>query len=169
VTVVYGAQWRPAASVVGLLAVMGAIRVLANLAQDFLTAVARTRVVLVLQLAWLGVLVPALIIGAHVDGIRGVGFAHSLTAAAIALPLLVIALPRASDVPVKKVLGALSRPALAAGAGLVGGGLVLHEMGGSMQWELIVGLAVSALLFAMVALRAKEWQAARSMLGRTQS
>ena len=61
--VVYRPRWAPAVEALRWLAVLGACRVLIDLAYDALAAVGRTRRLLALQVAWLVTLIPALAIG----------------------------------------------------------------------------------------------------------
>ncbi|RFU38215.1 lipopolysaccharide biosynthesis protein, partial [Actinomadura logoneensis] len=88
----YGARWTPGAVVLGFLAILMAVRMITSLTFDVLTAAGRTRATMWLNLAWVVVLVPALVAGVRADGIRGVGAAHALVGAAVALPLALAAL-----------------------------------------------------------------------------
>ncbi|MCP2338068.1 oligosaccharide flippase family protein [Actinomadura rupiterrae] len=109
----YGARWTPGAVVLGYLAILMAVRMITSLTFDVLTAAGRTRATMWLNLAWVVVLVPALLAGVRADGIRGVGIAHALVGAAVALPLALLALHRAG-VRLAPALPALARPAGAA-------------------------------------------------------
>jgi PST family polysaccharide transporter len=84
---VYGPVWEPAADALRWLAVLGGLRILFELVYDYFVVLARTRVVFTIQMVWLAVLVPALILGAHVAGIGGVGAAQVAVAALVVLPL----------------------------------------------------------------------------------
>src|SRR5262249_20868056 len=69
VSFVYGAKWLSSAGALGVLAVFGALRVVFDLMATFLIARGRSRPVLLVQVAWVAALVPAMIIGVHAWGI----------------------------------------------------------------------------------------------------
>lgn len=94
VTFVYGAKWLRSAGPLGVLAVFGTMRVIFDLMATFLIARGRSRPVLFVQLAWVGALVPAMIIGVHAGGIVGAGIAHLVVACAVVLPAYMVALQR---------------------------------------------------------------------------
>jgi O-antigen/teichoic acid export membrane protein len=83
---VYGPRWVPAAHALMWLAVLSGLRILYELVYDFFVVLARSRVVFTVQLAWLLALVPALVVGARVDGISGAGLAEVAVAACVVLP-----------------------------------------------------------------------------------
>jgi PST family polysaccharide transporter len=86
VGMVYGSHWLPAAQPLKWLAVLAALRILFELAYDYLVVLARSRLVLVIQIVWILALIPALIIGTHIDGIAGAGAAEAAVAAFAVLP-----------------------------------------------------------------------------------
>jgi PST family polysaccharide transporter len=92
VRVVYGGRWAEAADALRWLAVLGSARIVAELAYDLLVAAGRSRAVFVIQGVWLGVLAPALVVGAHLGGIEGVAFAHAAVAVAVVGPAFLLAL-----------------------------------------------------------------------------
>jgi O-antigen/teichoic acid export membrane protein len=114
---VYGERWAASASPLRWLAVLGAMRVVAELGYDYLVAAGRPRATVVLQAAWFFSLVPALTIGAHLNGITGVGEGHAFVVIFVVLPVMLWALGRTglSPLSVLRVLG--GSLALAAGAG----------------------------------------------------
>ncbi len=65
VHLVYGGQWAPAAAALAFLGVAAAARIFFELAYDFLVVVGRSGPILVVQAVWVAVLVPALVVGAH--------------------------------------------------------------------------------------------------------
>ena len=78
---------------------------------DLLAGMGRSRTTLPLQACWLAALVPALVVGAHLGGIRGVAIAHVLVATLVAIPPFLATLHRARiDLPA--VGRRLARPAL---------------------------------------------------------
>ncbi|MEU6739459.1 oligosaccharide flippase family protein [Streptosporangium sandarakinum] len=111
VVLLYGERWAPAAEVLRFLAILMVVRMLAALAVDILAAMGETRSTVWLNLGWAVALVPALMIGARVDGIRGAAIAHAAVALLVALPLTALALHRAG-VAVAPLASALVRPLL---------------------------------------------------------
>lgn len=95
VRLVYGAQWVPAAPVLRWLAVAAALRILFELAYDYLVVLARTGAVLRVQVLWLAALVPMVWLGCAAGG--GVGAAVAMTAVAglVVLPAYLMELSRA--------------------------------------------------------------------------
>ncbi len=83
---VYGERWAASAAPLRWLAVLGAMRVVAELGYDYLVAAGRPRATVVLQAAWFFSLVPALTIGAHLNGITGVGEGHAFVVIFVVLP-----------------------------------------------------------------------------------
>lgn len=112
VTVVYGQRWAGSASALQFLAVLGLARVLTELLYDFLVAVGRGRDTMLLQGLWLVALLPALTVGAHLDGIRGVGLAHAVVAVCLVTPAFCLAVAR-TGVPWRPWLAPLGRPLVA--------------------------------------------------------
>lgn len=83
---VYGTSWLPAAQPLVWLCLLSAIRILLEPAYDYLVILTRTRFLLIVEIAWLLVLIPALIGGTRVEGISGTGLAEAAVAACVALP-----------------------------------------------------------------------------------
>jgi len=105
---VYGNKWAPAATVLSILAAYGIISILGQLFSSMLAALGRSRSVLFVQLTWLAVLAPAMVIGVKRDGIVGAAIAHVVVIGPIVLPCYVIMIIRATGVHV----GTLVREAL---------------------------------------------------------
>jgi O-antigen/teichoic acid export membrane protein len=83
---VYGAHWLLAARALIWLGLLAGLRIFFELVYDFFVVLARSRVVLTVQVVWLVVLIPALIVGARVDGVFGVALAGVAVAAGVILP-----------------------------------------------------------------------------------
>ncbi|MET9018397.1 oligosaccharide flippase family protein [Actinopolymorpha sp. NPDC004070] len=116
---VYGASWSTAAHGLVWLALLGAFRILFELMYDYFVVLARTRAVFTIQLLWLIALVPALVVGARLGGIAGVGVAHILVAVVLVLPLYLWELHR-HGIRLAAVTRGLGLPVLvAAGVGAV--------------------------------------------------
>jgi PST family polysaccharide transporter len=109
----YGARWVPAGDALRFLAVVMIARMLTALAFDILTSLGITHATVWLNLGWAAVLIPALIAGVHLDGIRGAAIAHAIVAVVVAIPLTVLALQR-GGVDLRPAVPALIRPLLGA-------------------------------------------------------
>jgi O-antigen/teichoic acid export membrane protein len=92
---VYGSVWAPATVALSFLGVMAAARIFFELAYDFLVIKGESHSILLIQLGWLSLLVPALIVGARVGGLRGVALAQTGVAVLVVLPAYVLVLRRA--------------------------------------------------------------------------
>ena len=110
--VLYGAHWVPAARALQFLAFVMVARMFTALVFDIQTGLGNTFVTVWLNLVWLTALVPALWIGAHADGIRGLAIGHALVALLVAIPFAGWLLHRAG-VDMRPVLRGLRRPVLA--------------------------------------------------------
>jgi PST family polysaccharide transporter len=113
----YGAKWVPAGDALRFLAVVMVARMLTALAFDILTSLGVTHATVWLNLGWAAVLIPSLILGVHLGGIRGAAIAHAIVAVTVAIPLAVVALQR-GGVTLRPVAPALVRPLL---SGLLAG------------------------------------------------
>ncbi len=109
VVFLYGQKWAPAADVLRFLAVLMVVRMFTSFAFDILTSVGATKWTVWVNLGWVAVLVPALLVGTHLDGIRGTAIGHSVVALLVALPLAALALHR-SGVRLRPMLPGLVRP-----------------------------------------------------------
>ena len=74
---VYGGRWLPAAQALIWLGLLAALRIFFELVYDYFVVLAKSRVVLLVQLVWLVALIPALIVGTRVGGIYGAGASRS--------------------------------------------------------------------------------------------
>lgn len=97
ITFIYGDKWLPSGEVLRLLCVLGAARVFVEVAYDYLVAMKRGNLNLLLQATWLVLLVPALVVGAKVQGLVGVAAGHAVVALVIVIPMFVLVL-RANNV-----------------------------------------------------------------------
>jgi O-antigen/teichoic acid export membrane protein len=116
---VYGADWAPAGLVLSYLGVMAVARILFELAFDFLVIKGQSRSILLVQLLWLSLLVPALVVGASLAGLRGIAIAQTAVAILVVLPAYALLLRRA--------------------------GLHLRTLGRQILPALLVGLTVAGL------------------------
>jgi O-antigen/teichoic acid export membrane protein len=144
----YGVRWLPASRVLLWLSLLAALTIFFQLAYDYFVVLARTRVVFTVQLGWLLALVPALIAGARLAGIVGVGVAETAVAGGVILPWYLHELKGAGIR--RRTLGSrLWLPlAGAAAAGLVAAGAarMLPDDLAALAVGGVTGLAIVALL-----------------------
>jgi O-antigen/teichoic acid export membrane protein len=120
----YGDKWGPSAVVLRFLTVLMIVRMLTSLAFDILTSLGFTKSTVWLNAGWAIALVPALLIGTHLDGIRGAAIAHGVVAVLIALPLALLAL-HLGGVSLVPTLPTLVRPTI--GAALAAAVIILID------------------------------------------
>jgi O-antigen/teichoic acid export membrane protein len=150
ITSLYGHKWAPAAAALGFLAIVGAARVLNELAYDLLVACGHSRVTLYLQGLWVALLLPALTIGAHVDGIRGAAAGHALVSFGIVVPAFGYAVTR-TGVPGAVLLRALTRPLI--GTALLCAAVLAVRAGTHPGWwQLVLGGAAGVAVYVPVVL-----------------
>jgi len=137
VTTLYGGRWAPAAAALTWLAVVGAARVLIELAYDFLVACGRSGSTMVLQGCWLAGLLPALVVGTHLGGIAGAAAGHAVVSAGLLLPAFGAVVVR-TGVPVRAMVSALARP-VAGTALLVTAVLAVRLVTQPGWWQLVLG------------------------------
>ncbi|MEV4094732.1 oligosaccharide flippase family protein [Streptosporangium saharense] len=107
----YGARWEPAAAVLSFLSILMVVRMLTALVVDILAAMGSTKATMWLNLGWAVALIPSLIVGANIGGIRGAAIGHAAVALVVALPLAVLTMHRAGVV-LAPILSALVRPVI---------------------------------------------------------
>jgi O-antigen/teichoic acid export membrane protein len=144
----YGARWLPASHVLLYLSVLAALTIFFQLAYSYFVVLARTRVVFTVQFGWLVALLPALIVGARLDGILGVAVGETVVAGCVILPWYLQELRRAG-IP-RRVLGShLWLPlagAAVAGLAAVGAARLLPDDLAALAVSGMVGLAIVGLL-----------------------
>ncbi|MEU8320717.1 oligosaccharide flippase family protein [Nonomuraea sp. NPDC048881] len=110
---IYGPQWEQSAGVLRFLAVLMVVRMLTAFALDILNGQGATRSTVWMNLGHAAAMIPAVIAGTHLDGIRGAAIGQAAAAVLVALPLAMIAVQRAG-VRLGPVLPGLVRPAVGA-------------------------------------------------------
>jgi O-antigen/teichoic acid export membrane protein len=113
IELVYGKEWMPAVHALRWLALLGALRIFFELSYDYFVVLARSRVVFTVQLAYLTALVPALLVGARLDGITGVAIAGAAVAGCLVLPWYLVELAK-TGVKFSALLSRLWLPLIAA-------------------------------------------------------
>lgn len=145
---VYGAKWAPAAVALQLLAALGLLRVLVFVCYDLLVTFGGSSRLLGLHSAWLVVLLPALAVGTHLDGIRGAALAHVAVGVFLVVPLFLLAM-RGHQLRLGSTLAACWRPALGGVLILASSFVVLDLVEGALA-RLLVGALVAMVLYLPV-------------------
>ncbi len=141
VSFVYGSAWAPAAGPLRWLALAAAARIVFELAYDYLVVLGRSRQILMLQIVWVVVLAPAVVVAVRQWGIAGAGGALAAVAVLVSLPLYVRELGRSG----------ISARAMAAAAGPgLAGGLAAGAITAAIAW--LVGPALIVLVLSGMAL-----------------
>jgi lipopolysaccharide exporter len=150
VLTLYGARWAAAANVLVILSLYGAVFIICLLFANMLTALGRTKFLLILQLIWIGTLVPAMALGVHKDGIVGAAYAHIAVIIPIVLPSYLLALKRVTGVRFT-ALGRAALPAVLASsaAGLAARGAASPFS--SPLAQLLAGLAAGGVIYVICA------------------
>ncbi|WP_043630992.1 oligosaccharide flippase family protein [Nonomuraea candida] len=151
VEVLYEPERDPAAGALRFLAVLMVVRmIMSYLVTDILISTGATKSTVWLNLGWAVALLPALVAGAHLGGIRGAAVGHAVVAVLVALPLGVLLLRR-QGVRLRPVLPGLVRPALATPVA----GLYMALLNGVFAWPALLELVVvggsGLLVFALLA------------------
>jgi O-antigen/teichoic acid export membrane protein len=112
---VYGTRWEPAVQALTWLGGLAAIRILFEFIYDFFVVLARSSVVFTVQVVWLMILVPGLIVGTRVYGIGGAAMAEVAVGLLVVLPWYVAELGKVG-IARRPLLGRMRLPLLAAAA-----------------------------------------------------
>ncbi len=139
VDALYGTRWTGAVPALVVLAAFGALRVPIDLLANVLIALGRTRLLLELQLGWLAVLLPAMVIGVDVFDTAGAAWAHVAVAAAVTLPAYCSAIRRLTGVRARSLVRSAARPFAAAVLAAAASRLVAQTL--ADPW---IGLAAGA-------------------------
>jgi O-antigen/teichoic acid export membrane protein len=157
VAVLYGDKWAPAVSALRFLMILAGVRLLTGVALDILTGAGKTRYSLWVNIGWAIVLLPALVIGTHADGIRGTALAHAVVGLVVALPLAVVALSyagvRMAAIPstlIRPLTGAAITAAVTAG--------IAQVTGPHAVVQLLVAGSAGLLCYAAIALRPAQFR-----------
>lgn len=157
----YGPIWAPAAAALQFLAIVAVPRVVMSLTFDILTSMGATRSTAWLNLGWAVALIPALVVGTRLDGIRGAAMAHAIVAVVVAIPLAVRALHR-GGVRLRPAIPALVRPFAGCAAASVTMWLLASMLGGRGFVVLAVAGGAGMLVYALLVVPRARFQ----LLGR---
>ncbi|AMM32160.1 Polysaccharide biosynthesis family protein [Sinomonas atrocyanea] len=152
VHVLYGDAWAAAAPILSVLAVYGALFVVALVASNLLVGTGHTVWVFLVQAVWLGSLVPTIVLGVQHFGVLGAAYAHVAVVLLVVVPAYGFALRRVLPQPWRLAVTALARPAAAAFAAGAAAALTALLLPGGLPRLLGAG-AAGALVFLLVARR----------------
>ncbi len=110
----YGERWSAAAPALAILSVYGATRTVLALMFDALVASGSSRGLFWIQILWLMLLVPTMIVAVGYAGLQGAAAADAIVATAVILPVTLLAMRKASGVRVLPLAGALVWPTISA-------------------------------------------------------
>ena len=144
----YGRTWMAAIPVLEILGVYGAIFVVVSLLSNLLVGTGHTGRVLVIQLVWIGVLVPAMLVGVEHDGVTGVAWAHVIVVATVVLPLYLWNVGRQAPRVLSLVARATFPPLVACAAAALVALFVRNQVEPPLLQLLLGGLAGGAVYLA---------------------
>lgn len=94
IELVYGTRWLPAATVLAWLGIFGSLRTLFDLSASYLLARGSAKSTLLVQIAWIVPLIPAVLLGLSAGGSPGVAAAHLAIAVLVVCPAYAVSLHR---------------------------------------------------------------------------
>jgi PST family polysaccharide transporter len=148
IVTLYGQQWVQAAGVLLLLAPYGALYTQAVLFANAINGgPSYARVVLLIQVVWIGVLIPTMLFGLHRWGLRGVAGAHIFLILVIVLPMYAYAMRRLYGLQARLLLIPLI-PVLIATLLSAASYLVVAHWVPSQLLKLAVGTSVAVIVYA---------------------
>jgi lipopolysaccharide exporter len=151
IVTLYGHTWEAAIPVLEILGVYGAVFILVSLLSNLLVGTGHTGRVLLIQLVWIGTLVPAMAVGISWDGVAGVAWAHVVAVAGIVLPLYLWAVSRQAPRVLNLVGHAALPPLVACAAAFAAAVLARALVDGPVVELLLGGLAGGAVYLACAA------------------
>jgi lipopolysaccharide exporter len=146
----YGEKWAASADVLVILSIYGAVFILCLLFANMLGALGQTKFLLLLQLIWIGALVPAMMLGVHKDGIVGAAYAHVAVIAPIVLPSYLLTLKHFTGVRFTALGRAVLPPLLASAAAALAARSAAAQLSSPLA-QLIVGAAAGGLVYLVCA------------------
>jgi lipopolysaccharide exporter len=142
----YGAKWASSVDVLAILAIYGAASVMCALCTNVLAGLGLSRLLFIVQLGWLGALIPAMIIGVRMGGIFGAAVAHVLVIGVVVLPCYLLVLKRTTRVGITASFRAVLPPLVASSAAGLAASVVAGEFAIPVI-QLIAGLVVGSLVY----------------------
>lgn len=158
IDVVYGDVWGAAAGALVWLGIVAAMRILFEIAYDFLVVLGKTRQVFAIQIASLAGLVPAVYAGAEIAGIAGASAALIAVGTSITLPAYLLSL-KISGISITQLAASMATPVITA-LGVVAAAIAADELLASDALAVgatgLAGLAIFALRYPSIMTQIKE-------------
>jgi lipopolysaccharide exporter len=149
VLTLYGAKWVSAAEALSVLAAYGAVSILCGLFANVLAGLGLSRLLFAVQLVWLAVLVPAMVIGVHKAGLIGAAVAHIAVIVPIVLPSYLFLLRRTTGVRLFVLARAVLPTLLAACAAALAAFGAASRLTSPLA-QLAAGLAAGGLIYTVL-------------------
>ena len=147
---VYGKRWHEAYTALIVLGIFGAARSVLTLFSDLTIALGMTRRLLLIQLAWLAALTPAMIICVRLWGIVGAGVAHAIVIILVVTPAYIYTVRKSMSLGLRWVSESTVRPLIAsvfaAAFGYGATQLVANEI-----LQVLIGATVGLLVYLLLA------------------
>ncbi|MFV0458005.1 MAG: lipopolysaccharide biosynthesis protein [Actinomycetales bacterium] len=146
VLTLFGPTWSASAPILQVLAIYGTIYAFTLLATNVLVAAGTTLRLLVIQLLWVAVLVPAIIVGIRHDGLVGVAWAHVITIVVVVAPAYLGSVLKVTGLKLRALIGVTLRPGIAA----VLAGITALSISHLFAWapvSLLLGGSAGALVY----------------------
>jgi lipopolysaccharide exporter len=170
INTVYGTRWHPAWVALVVLALFGATRTVLQLFSDLTIALGLTRRLLLIQVLWLLLLIPTMIVCVERWQIAGAGVAHALVVVLLVVPIYMITIHRNTPIGLGWISGAVARPLFASVCAAVIA--YISTMAASADGsKLLIGLGTGLVVYVLLAgrwlhglqlrLRTMYWRAPR--------
>ena len=159
---VYGAEWAPAADVFAVLVLVAALKIFFELSYDLLVVMRRTGRLLSVQLLWLAVLAPTVLVAAQARGVVGVAVAELAVVVVVVLPCYLVML-HSAGLRVLPIGAAVAVPLLAAAVAAGVAVLLTERLASPFAASFAAGLACLAAIASVVALSPDELRRLRAL------
>ena len=153
ISTVFGQKWADAAPVLAILSIYGVLYAFSLLYVNVLVATGKTMRLLVIQLIWIAVLVPAILIGVQKAGLQGVAWAHVVTIAVVALPAYLISVLRVTKVSLSQIGRRVFAPGVAAVLAGVTAWIITAVFEPRWLWAFLLGGTLGSLVYMIAVSR----------------
>jgi PST family polysaccharide transporter len=150
VLTLYGAKWAASAEVLQVLSIYGAIAIICVLFANVLAGLGRTSWLFIVQLIWLGALIPAMVLGVRTDGIVGAAVAHIAVIVPVVLPAYLYVLKRTTGISLTAIARAMLPAVLASSVAALAAKEVAQQFVYPLV-QLISGLAIGGIIYVVAA------------------
>jgi len=159
---VYGAEWAPAGDIFAVLVLVTAARIFVELSYDLLVVLRRTGRLLTVQLLWLAVLAPVVLVAARERGVVGVAVAELAVMALVVVPCY-LAMLRRAGLRVAPLGAVVVVPLVVAAVAAGAAALVAQRVDSPFLASLAGGVICLAAIGCIVALRPDDVRRLRAL------